>query len=168
MSIQTNAILKSYFETLDKPTQAQFGNLIDTITSSNLKTIKYIVGVAGITGCNHNFTSVANTTEQSIQLGGTTVVPADSVPLAILIKCVDGFNGAITGVTDLGTTSGGSEFQGAFTVDDTNEFYQVIPGTGVSLASNSASSVYFSITPNANWNTITAGKWNIYLTYIDN
>ena len=106
--IQTPDILKGYFETGDHPTQAQFRDLIDTIAATNLKTIVYTVGVAGVTGVNHNFTSVANMTEQSIQLGETTIIPAKSPILSIAVHCITGLSGIIAGTSDIGYTSRGN------------------------------------------------------------
>ena len=168
MSIQTAAVLKSYLESGDKPTQAQFIDLVDTIVASNIRTIKYTVGVAGTTGCNHLFTSVANTTEQGIQLGGTTIIPASSCVLSLIIKCVEGLSGAVTGTADVGLTSGANDYMAAVNLDDTDEMIQFTAGSGAVLISASATSVYFSFTPSANWNTITTGKWTVYISYIDN
>ena len=107
--VQSSTVLKSYFNKGDKPTEAQFGDLIDTITTNNLKTVVYTVGVAGVTGCNHNFTSVANMTEQSIQLGGTTIIPKYSIPSEITVLCITGLSGIISGDIDIGRTSGSNE-----------------------------------------------------------
>lgn len=169
MSIQTLAYLKSRFETGDFPTQQDFIDLIETLgLQNNLRTVEYTVGVPGITGVDYNFTSVGNATEQSIQLGGTTIIPADSIVIAgsPIIKCTEGLNGAITGTADIGTTAGGDQYIIAGNVDDTNEI--IATGNVPNPISASASSVYFSFTPSANWNTITTGKWKIWITYLDN
>ena len=39
MAVQTRNVLKTYFETGDKPTAAQFGNLIDSIFAANVNAI---------------------------------------------------------------------------------------------------------------------------------
>ena len=179
MSVQTNAILRSYFNTGDKPTETQFANLIDTVTASNVRTLKYIVGVAGVTGCDHNFTSVANTTEQSIQLGGTTIIPLKSWIIGSVILCTATVSGAATATVDLGTTSGGTEngFSGinSYTVDVINvrRYSSAIVSNSISVSPKSAAtdvatSVYFSATPSANWDTLTTGKWEIFITWVDN
>jgi hypothetical protein len=162
MSIQTSTVLKSYFNLGDKPTEAQFADLIDTALASNIRTVKYRVGVPGITGCNHNFTSVANTTEQGVQLGGTTIIPGKCNLIQNIIHCVVGLNTG-TATTRLGTSSGGSEY-GSGAVDTTDEITRV----ATTAISASATSVYFSVTPSANWNTLTTGTWDIYITYVDN
>lgn len=45
MTIQTIATIKSYFETGDRPTQAEFGDLIDTLSSSTIQS--YTAPVSG-------------------------------------------------------------------------------------------------------------------------
>lgn len=35
MAVQTRSVLKTYFETGDKPTAAQFGDLIDSVFAAN-------------------------------------------------------------------------------------------------------------------------------------
>lgn len=171
MAVQTATVLKSYFNTGDKPTEAQFGDLIDTITQSRLILKKYIIGVAGTTGCDHLFSSVANSTKQSIQLGGTTIIPAKALILAISGVCDEGLSGVITGDAAAGTTSGGGQYfsEGGTgnSFDDTNDALQMIGGSTTLFPIPTASSVYFSFTPSANWNTITTGKWTIYISYID-
>lgn len=166
MAIQTNAVLRTYFETSDKPTQAQFIDLIDTITANNIRTLVYTVGVAGVTGVNHSFTSAANTTEQSLRLGGTDIIPLNSIPLSITAKCIDGLSGAITGTVDVGKTSGSTTYMAAVNLDDTDDVYRTV--YTLNGDATTASSVYFSMTPSANWDTITAGKWKVWVTYIDN
>jgi hypothetical protein len=171
MAIVSLVTLKTYFETGDFPTQQEFINLIDTLgQQNNLRTVSYIIGAPGVTGCDHNFTSVANATEQSIQLGSTTIIPAKSLINNIISHCVDGLNGVITGTADLGNTSSGSEYKTAMNLDDTNEIIGAVDSTSsfYSTVSISASSVYFSFTPSANWNTITNGKWKVWITYLDN
>ena|SRR3990167_6115094 len=168
MAIVSLAQLKSYFNRLDKPKEQQYVDLIDTLgQQNNLRTVEYTIGVPGVTGVDHNFTSVANTTEQSIQLGGTTIIPANSPIIQIVVKCIDGLSGVITGTCDIGVTSGASGIGGPLDLDDTNE---IISTGGLNLPSTSisATSIYFSFTPSANWDTITTGKWKVWISYIDN
>lgn len=39
MAVQTRSVLKTYFETGDKPTAAQFGDLIDSVFSANVQDV---------------------------------------------------------------------------------------------------------------------------------
>lgn len=143
-------------------------NLVNAIgTSINLRTVEYTVGVPGVVGVDYNFTSVANTAEQSIELG-LAIIPANSTPLFILAKCEIGLNGLATGTADMGSVSGGTEFMNAANIDDTEEYGQYTSGSGISYAEPTASSVFFSFTPNTNWNLLTTGSWKIWISYIDN
>ena len=138
------------------------------VPANNLLTVAYTIGVFGVPDVDYNFASVANTAEQSIQIGAAAIMPANSCPIQIIIKCIDGLNGAITGTSDVGSTSVGNDYISAADVDDTNDMYRSTSGTGSFNIIVSASSVYFSFTPSANWNTITTGKWKIWISYIDN
>ncbi len=133
----------------------------------NLRTVAYTIGVHGVADCDYNFASVANTTEQSIQLGATTIIPANSIVIIMIAKCTDGLNGVITGTGDIGTTSGGIEYMDSANIDDTNDITSSLTSP-LAVIFASASSVWFSFTPSANWNTITNGKWKIWISFIDN
>lgn len=138
---------------------------------NNLKSISYTIGVAGTAGVDYTFTSVANPNEQSIQLGDAAIIPRDSLITSIIVKCVLGLNGVIAGTADVGISSGSDEYISAANVDDTNEFKATDGSSSYALGiqfSISASSVYFSFTPSANWNTITTGKWKIWISFLDN
>lgn len=163
--IQSLATIKGFLETGDVPTQAQFVDIIDTLGASNIKTKVYTVGVAGTTGVNHLFTSVADSVEQSIRLGGTDIIPVNSVVLSIQAKCITGVNTG-TGTADMGKTSGSTTFMAAVNIDNTDEIYRTV--YTLNGDATTASSVYFSFTPSALWNALTAGKWRIWVTYIDN
>lgn len=166
MSIVTLTALKAYFETGDFPTQQQFIDLIDTLgQQNNLRTVEYTVGVFGVAGVDYNFTSVANTTEQSIQLGGTDFIPIYSAAAKVVVICTDGLSGAITGTCHVGFTSGAEDIANVSGADDTGEGFIATVLGGDPTA---AQSIWFSITPSANWNTITNGSWKIWITYIDN
>ncbi len=138
---------------------------IDSVVG-NLRTVAYTVGVYGVADCDYNFASAGNTTEQSIQLGATTIIPAKSYVISMSAICLDGLNGAITGSADWGSTSGSAEYLSSANIDDTDEMALSLNANLV--ISSSAHSIYFSFTPSANWNTITHGKWTIYISYIDN
>ena len=127
--------------------------------------LAYTIGVAGVAGVDYNFTSVANTTEQSIQLGASNIIPANSHILSIVAKCTDGLNGAATATTDIGNTSGGDEWMSLIDLDDTNEINSVSTQVAAKAA---ASSIYFSVTPDTNWDLLTTGKWKVWIVFIDN
>lgn len=49
MAVQTRSVLKTYFETGDKPTAAQFGDLIDSMFSANVQN-KTAAGIWSVMG----------------------------------------------------------------------------------------------------------------------
>lgn len=132
--------------------------------SSNVTTTSYTVGMPGVSGVDLNFTSAANSNQQSKQLGAAAIIPPNSVIQSIVIKCITAPTTA-GAVADVGNTSGGSEWMSSIPMDTLNAVQSV--STQVS-AQSSASSIYFSITPGANWNTQTNGVWKIWITTINN
>lgn len=133
------------------------------------KTLYYTVGTLGVTGCDYNFVTAANHTEQVVQLGGGAVIPAKSRVIDVIVYCVDGLNGAITATVDVGSSSGGTEYIAAGNCDDTAEIVGLTAGAGpiATSLSATAASVYFAVDPDANWSTHTNGKWEIFVTYLD-
>ena len=152
-------------ETLLNKIFYKLSDINSALGTTNLRTVVYTIGVAGTSGVDYTFTSVANTTEQSIQLGGTTIIPVKSPVIQLTAHCVTGLNGAITGTGELGLTSGSNTYMSLPALDDTDEMAASPIGNVISA---SATSVWFSFTPSANWDTITTGVWKIWITYIDN
>ncbi len=125
---------------------------------SVLTPFSYLIGAPGVTGVNYNFTSVANTTEQSFQLGGTTIIGANDAIVSIVVEGIDDMNGVITGTLDVGRTSGSDEYISSTPAPTSGNTISV--GQTV-YPSTSATSVYYSMTPSENWSTMTSGKWRI-------
>jgi len=123
-----------------------------------LTPFSYLIGAPGVTGVDYNFTSAANTTEQSIQLGATTIIGSNDAVVSIVIECITDMNAAITGVLDVGRTSGSDEYVSS-TPSPTVGFPISVSQTV--YPSTSATSVYYSMTPSANWSTMSAGKWRV-------
>ena len=131
--------------------------------ASNTKTVSYTIGAPGVTGVDYNFTSVANMTEQSIQLGATTIVPANSPIINIVAKCTTApASGNLT--VDVGSTSGGDEYLSSLLYSALND----INSGGEFQAKASAGSVYFSGTPSVNWSSFTLAVFKVWVTYSDN
>jgi len=130
----------------------------------NERTVSFTVGIPGATNVTYNFTSLADMFEQSVQLG-TSIIPANSPVVSIVAKCTEGLNGAATGICDVGKTAGSDEYISAVDLDDTDEIISV---SAQVIASAAATAIYFSITPDVNWNTLITGKWKIWITYNDN
>ena len=142
-------------------------DVADLIASGggNIKTVEYTVGVSGVTGVDYNFNAAANTTEQAIQLGAGDIIPGTACIINIVAKCTTGLSGVITGTLDMGASPGATDFINAEGIYTTNA---ITRANAMGTVSNSASSVYASFTPSANWDTITSGAWKFWITYIDN
>lgn len=121
----------------------------------------YTVGLFGVAGCDYNFASAANTTEQSIQLGATTIIPALASVTSIIGTCSVAMVGG-TATADIGITSGSDEYFAAVPLSSLNETWS---SSASVVASGVATSIYFSITPSANWNTLSLCKWQIKVYY---
>ncbi len=110
----------------------------------------------------------ANVTEQVITL--TNILPAYAELTGWQIRCFEGTTGATTATVQFGTTSGGTELANEATAcDDTDEVIGTAAGAGTILAAtNAARSLYFSVTPSANWNAMSStGRWAILVVYQD-
>ena len=137
-----------------------------------VKTLYYTAGVRTTTGVDYNFVSAADHAEQSIRLGGGDIIPANSRVIDIFVRCTENLStGAATATVDVGESSGGNEYLSAGDVDDADEFVGLTAGAApLAAALNvAASSVYFSVDPNTNWDdaSMVTGKWAIWITYID-
>jgi len=137
---------------------------------NNLKTVAYTIGVPGVTNVDYNFTSAADHAEQSIQLGGAAIIPANSQLMSVIVRCQTGLNGAATGVMQLGTASGGNQIADVSGFDDTDEIHTTLDINMVPTVSAKATafSIYFSYDPDTNWNTLTTGTFKVWISYIDN
>ena len=86
----------------------------------NAKTFRFIVGVYDETGCDHNFADDADSNPQSIQLGGTAIIPGTSRVLDAIIVCItDLSSGNMT--WDAGDASLGDDYIDGKVCDDTAE-----------------------------------------------
>lgn len=134
--------------------------------SSTVKTIKKTIGGVGVSGCDFNFATAENTTEQVIDLGA--IIPARAKVLDVHTQTLAQFTGATSLAAEVGSTSSGHEFLGSATiyaagatVNPADLAHQIVaPAT-------SAVHVYVAAVPGANWSGVTAGKVAVYITYID-
>lgn len=113
----------------------------------------------------------ANTAEQSVDLGA--IIPAYAEILSAQVRCIEAVVSSgtdpddITGL-DIGTSSGGGEILATGTPDDLNDILSTIAADSPEvIATNAARNVWINLTPEDNWNTMSAGRWNILVTYID-
>jgi hypothetical protein len=132
------------------------------------KTVKKTISWHGGDG-DFKLPDAGNTNESQLDLGA--LVPA-------LARIVDVFTvtteaavfsgGATTLVADMGTSAG----DGSLIVSATVYAIDAIiasPNAGAFIASPliGATNIFFNSTPGANWDTQTAGKISVYVTYID-
>lgn len=105
-----------------------------------------------------------NTTPQTVTLTG--IVPAYAEVISWQIRCFETVNGTSMALK-FGTTSGGTDV-GSGSPDTANDIIGPTAGTAAMLtATNAARNLYVEATPGANWNTLTAGRWLIMVTYVD-
>lgn len=145
-------------ENQDIDLQAQITSLV---TGALIKKLSYTVGVNGVTA-DYNFTSVANTTKQSIQLGATTIIPALATTTSTIATASIALVGG-TAVADIGVTSGSDEYISGVALSSLNA---TTSSSAAVAASGIATSLYFSVTPSANWNTLSLAKWTINIYYL--
>lgn len=129
----------------------------------NTQNVTYTIGLAGVAGCDYNFTAPTNTTKQSIQLG-SNIIPANSPVTSIVAKCKDGVTGG-TAVADIGKSSGSDEYISQVSLSATDDIASI---SAQVVASASATAIWFSITPDANWSTLSDGKWAVSINYNNN
>lgn len=113
----------------------------------------------------------ANATEQSVDLGA--LIPAYAEIVSCQVRCIEAVvsSGAdpdnITGL-DIGTSSGGGEILATGTPDDLNDILSTVAADSPEvIATNAARNVWINLNPEDNWNTMTAGRWIVMVTYID-
>lgn len=134
---------------------------------SNVKTLKLTIGAPGVAGCDFNFASAENTTEQVIDLGA--IVPAFARILDVKTITEVAFSAAATTlVMETGTSSSGNQLIASATILAANAITQVAAAAGCPVAVvATAGHVYCAATPGANWSGIVAGKVAVYVSYIE-
>lgn len=140
---------------------------LNGVVFSNIKTKKFTIGAVGVAGCDFNFTSAANTTEQVFNLGA--VIPALARVLDVKAHTSVAFTaGATTLVAEIGNASSGNQFVASATILAADAIIAMANAAALNVVPNkAATSVYVAITPGANWSTIVAGKLDVYITYIE-
>ena len=111
-----------------------------------------------------------NVTEQTRNLGA--IIPAYAEIVSAQVRCFETVAGSGSAVMalDLGTSDGGAEILATADTDTANDINSSAAGTAPEMpliATASARSVWINATPTANWSTLTAGRWNIMVTYRD-
>lgn len=134
---------------------------------SDIKTANYIIGINGVADCDFNFASVANTTIQNLDLG--SIVPAGSRIMAVEMICIVSLTGG-TITLRAGNTSGGEQLiadASNSTANDVTGISDAAKLPAITMNWASATNIFIGGTPSANWNTLSTGKWSIFVTFID-
>jgi len=137
-----------------------------------LRTRKFTIGAVGVVGCDHNFTTAANTTQQVIQLGGAAIIPARCrVRDVVFVTDVAWAGTSITAFTvEAGNSSSGAQFFADADLIAADAIGQTAVGAGFTPTAivAAASSVYIAAAPTGgNWAALLAGKASVYVTYED-
>lgn len=138
-----------------------------TYNWGRIKTMKYIIGGVGITGCDFNFVTAANQNEQAIDLGA--LIPDNCRILDCFVLTTNAFTGAVSLSTKIGTSSGGTEIAAGADIIAANAINQTAVGAGFTWVAitNAHAHIWISATPGANWSNVTAGKMSVYVTVIE-
>lgn len=109
-----------------------------------------------------------NVTEQTVDMGA--IVPAYAELVSAQLRCFETVAGSGSAVMaiDLGTSDGGAEIFATANIDTANDISATGAGDGPEIvATAAAKNVWINATPTANWDTLTAGRWSVMITYID-
>lgn len=154
---------KSMFNEACKRADENFAGL-------TLRTRKFVIGAVGVAGCDFNFATAANTTQQVIDLGA--IIPAFCRVRDVVVVTKTAWAGtSITAFTvEAGNSSSGAQFFADTDLIAADAIGQTAVGAGYTPTAivAAASKVYISAAPTGgNWAALLAGKANVYVTYED-
>ena len=130
------------------------------------RTIKKTIGGVGVAGCDFNFATATNQTEQVINLGA--IIPAGAKIVDCHIRTDAAFTGAVSLATEMGTTSSGHELLGSTDIIAKDTFLRPADFAHQFVGpAATATSIYVASTPGANWSLAVLGKMSVYITYTD-
>jgi hypothetical protein len=131
-------------------------------------TKKYTIGGVGVAGCDFNFVTAANQTEQPINLGA--IIPIGARVIDVYAITNTQFTGAVSLGITLGATTGATTYSTTVNVYAANAVVGMLHANGFSVLPNAAAAtnIWVNGTPGANWSLATAGKLSVYVTYLDN
>jgi len=113
--------------------------------------------------------TVANITEQTREIA--SIIPAYAEIVSAQVRCIETLvsSGVDVMAIDVGTSDGGAEILATADTDTANDINATGAGDGPEVvATNAARSVWVNATPDANWDTLSAGRWVVIVTYLDN
>jgi hypothetical protein len=133
-----------------------------------LRVVKKTIGNVGVTGCDFNFVTAANHTEQCIDLG--EIIPAKARLVDIFVHTDAAFTNLGALVTDVGFTTGSGALIVAADITALAAILQPAVGaafTWVAIIAT-AQHIWINADPANNWNSATpVGKMSVYVTYVD-
>ena len=138
------------------------------IQEPEVHVVKKTFGCFGLAGCDFNGSNAGNHTQENFNI---FAVPAKCRVQQIECVCTT----AAVGVTDItftfGNASAGSQYTVAISCNALNEVTGIInPALPQAVVMNwaAATAVWMGVDPTDNtWLLLTAGKWSIYITYVD-
>ncbi len=135
-----------------------------------LRTRKFTIGAVGVVGCDFNFATAANTTQQVIDLGA--IIPAFCRVRDVVFVTTTAWAGtSITAFTvEAGNSSSGAQFFADADLIAANAIGQTAVGAGFTPTAivATASHVYIGAAPTGgNWAALLAGKASVYVTFED-
>jgi len=139
----------------------------ETTTTSTVlvKSVKVTIGYPGATGVDYAYTSAGDTTEQELEIVG--VIPSMCKLIGLIARCTSNCNLALN--TDVGSAGGLGDILTAANCDDLNDLlYTNNSAFDEFPVDMDVQSIFINSTPDANWDTMTSGLWELYITYIDN
>lgn len=109
-----------------------------------------------------------NVTEQPRNFGA--IIPAYAGITSAQIRCIETVSESVAMSIDLGFTTGAADLLTTADIDTANDIKTSAAGTAPEMplaATAAARNLWINATPGANWNTLTAGRWAVMVTYID-
>jgi len=147
---------------------------VGTDTYLATKTIVKTISVLAVSADDFQFPTpdAENNAEQTVDFG--VLIPAYAEILSAQVRCTEALvsSGAdpdlITAMT-LGTSDSGDEILAAGTPNDLNDLMATAAGECPEVvATNAARHIWVGLQPTDFWSTLSAGRWAVIITYIDN
>jgi hypothetical protein len=140
---------------------------LDALSAQNrIYTVKKIITYPGRGDKDYKFTSAANQNEQVITLSG--VIPPYGRILDAFLYSPEQWTSGVSFGVKLGNASAGEQFIASANMYATGAKASMAHAAGFNNAiSDTASDIFVSCTPGANWSALTGGKLVVYVTYID-
>lgn len=141
------------------------GEIVDVDTVWGVKTVTKTISIVPAGADDFAFVANADVAEQPVDLGA--IVPAYADILSAQIRCFEAVVGGTMSI-DLGVTTGAGDILAAGATDALNEINaSAAAGAPEIAATNAVKNVWINATPSANWNTLSAGRYSVMVTYID-